>query len=79
MNSSTIVAEATERFGELSAQFRGTRDECERKFIATEYARVVEQLVDSGQWDEMPASEDQLPDDWMPKPFFDSWSPRMGP
>jgi hypothetical protein len=55
-------------------QFRGTRENDERRTIATEYADTVERLVKSGGWHEMPPPEDQLPDDWMPQAFFAYWS-----
>lgn len=55
-------------------QFRGTRDEAERKAIAQAYANTVARLVRSKTWREMPAFEDQLPDEWMPKQFFTFWS-----
>jgi hypothetical protein len=54
-------------------QFRGTRCESERQDIAREYGRTVQSLIQTGQWCEMPAPEDQLPDDWMPLEFFDYW------
>ncbi len=60
--------------GELAMKFRGTRDDSERQSIAAEYASTVERLINSGAWDEMPPPEDQLPDDFMPKEFFDYWS-----
>ncbi len=65
--------QAEERLGILAMKFRGTRDVVERKFIAGEYAETVNALISSGTWDEMPPPEDQLPDDWMPKAFFDYW------
>jgi hypothetical protein len=34
---------------------------------------MVERLIASGRWQDMPAPEDQLPDEWMPKAFFDYW------
>jgi hypothetical protein len=61
------------RLGELAMRFRGTLRETERRDIASEYAQTVEQLINSGDWDEMPPPEDQLPDDWMPIAFFDYW------
>lgn len=33
-------------------------------------AKIVERLILGNAWDEMPAVEDQLPDDYMPKSFF---------
>src|SRR5260370_11035466 len=58
----------------LAMQFRGTRDESARQRIAASYALAVKRLKDSGKWREIPPLEDQLPDDWMPREFFDYWS-----
>jgi hypothetical protein len=63
-----------ERLGELAMKFRGTRHQAERRTIAADYSRTVERLIQSGDWGEMPAPEDQLPDDWMPRAFFEYWS-----
>jgi hypothetical protein len=65
-----------EHLGELAMKFRGTRHEAERRAIAADYSQTVERLIRSGTWREMPAPEDQLPDDWMPTAFFDYWSDR---
>ena len=62
-----------ERLGSLAMQFRSTRQDPERQDIAREYSRTVHRLIHGGQWYEMPAPEDQLPDDWMPTEFFDYW------
>lgn len=67
------VAGDAEHLGILAMTFRGTRCESERREIAREYSQTVERLIQSGVWHEMPAPEDQLPDDWMPKAFFDYW------
>ncbi len=56
-------------------RFRGTQDSGERKTIVLEYAKTVKRLIKSGNWNEMPPPEDQLPDDVMPKEFFEFWSP----
>jgi hypothetical protein len=58
-------------------KFRGTRRQAERQDIARDYSQTVGQLIDSGGWHEMPAPEDQLPDDWMPEAFFEYWSRRQ--
>ena len=63
-----------ERLGELAMNFRGTGRDEERKAIARDYSQTVDRLIQSGNWQEMPAPEDQLPDDWMPKAFFEFWS-----
>jgi hypothetical protein len=62
-----------ERLGVLACKFRSTREEAARRAIAGEYAATVYRLIDSGVWQEVPAAEDQLPDDWMPKAFFAYW------
>jgi hypothetical protein len=62
-----------DRLGYLAMQFRGTRNEAERRAIACDYADTVQRLIESGHWHESPAPEEQLPDDWMPKAFFEYW------
>jgi hypothetical protein len=62
-----------ERLVALAMQFRGTRCDTERQDIAREYALTANRLIQAGHWYEMPAPEDQLPDDWMPPEFFDYW------
>lgn len=65
-----------EKLGGLAMRFRGTRSDEERGNVAREYTKTVTSLIRSGSWLEMPAPEDQLPDDWMPKAFFEYWSHR---
>jgi hypothetical protein len=67
-----------ERLGVLAMQFRGTRCDSERQDIAREYIQTVHRLIQGGHWSEMPGPEDQLPDDWMPREFFDYWLGRAG-
>ena len=55
-------------------QFRSTRDESVRDKVAADYERVVDKLIASRKWKEMPAFEDMLPDERMPKAFFKHWS-----
>ncbi len=55
----------------LAFRFRGTRCEEERKAIAADYAQTVDRLIASGCWDRMPGPEEQLPDAWMPRAFFE--------
>ncbi len=62
------------KLGLLAMQFRSTRDESVRDKVTADYQRVVNELIASGQWDEMPAFEDMLPDERMPKAFFRFWS-----
>lgn len=67
-----------QRLGALAMQFRGTRRDSERHDIAGEYARTVHRPIQSGHWCNLPAPEDQLPDDWMPPEFFDYWLGQPG-
>jgi hypothetical protein len=62
------------QLGFLAMRFRNTSDESERDKVAAIYAHVVDQLIAGGKWDEMPAFEDMLPDERMPKAFFKFWS-----
>ena len=62
------------QLGLLAMRFRSTRDESERDQVAAEYKHVVDRLIASRKWEEMPAFEDMLPDERMPKAFFDFWS-----
>jgi hypothetical protein len=62
--------------GQLAMQFRATRDQAKRRAIAKTYAKTVGKLIDSGDWQDMPAPEDQLPDDFMPRSFFEYWTGR---
>ena len=62
------------QLGLLAMRFRSTRDESERDKVAADYQHVVDKLIASGKWEEMPTFEDMLPDEWMPKAFFKFWS-----
>ncbi len=62
------------KLGLLAMQFRSTRDESVRDKVTADYKRIVDQLIASGQWEEMPAFEDMLPDERMPKSFYTFWS-----
>jgi hypothetical protein len=73
------VARDAEALGLLAMRFRGTRRDAERRDIASDYSRTVDRLIHSGRWQEMPALEDQLPDDWMPQAFIDYWLHRSAP
>jgi hypothetical protein len=55
--------------GLLAMKFRSTRDESVRDQVAADYERTVNELIASGRWNEMPAFEDMLPDERMPKTF----------
>ena len=63
-----------ERLGDLAMEFRGANVMAERQKIAAIYAETVDRLIESGQWHELPAPEDQLPEAWMPRSFFEYWS-----
>jgi hypothetical protein len=73
------TAQDAGRLGVLAMKFRGTRRDTERRDIAKDYAQTVQRLISSNCWHEMPAAEDQLPDDWMPKAFLDYWLRRTVP
>ena len=68
------LSQDEDRLGVLAMKFRGTRQDAERVAIAADYAAVVDRLIRGGQWHEIPSPEDQLPDAWMPKTFFDYWT-----
>jgi len=70
---SSVVQDA-QRLGVLAMRFRGTRRDAGRQDIARDYSQTVQRLIESGSWNEMPALEDQLPDEWMPEAFFEYWS-----
>jgi hypothetical protein len=69
----SIPSPDEERLGQLACKFRGNRQEAERQAIAKDYAQTVDRLIHSGRWRECPSPEDQLPDAWMPKAFFEYW------
>ena len=74
-----VRSDTSHQLGVLAMRFRRTRDQAARRAIAAEYAREVQRLIDSGDWSEAPAFEDQLPDEWMPESFFAYWSPDAAP
>lgn len=75
---SSNVCQDMQRLGELAMSFRGTRNDDERRAIANDYGQTVERLIQSGNWQEVPSFEDQLPDHWMPQTFYDYWADRAG-
>lgn len=75
---SPAVALLEQQLGQLAMWFRGTQSETERENIKRAYAQAVSSLIASGGWSEVPAPEDQLPDDWMPQAFFDYWASEEG-
>ena len=62
-----------ERLGDLAGDFRSDWEEGARCRIAAEYAEVVDRLIAGGDWDEAPSIEAWLPDEYMPKAFYDYW------
>jgi hypothetical protein len=62
------------QLGLLAMRFRSARDEPERDKVTAEYGNVIEQLIASGEWKEIPTFEDMLPDERMPEAFFRFWS-----
>jgi hypothetical protein len=72
------LSQDEEHLGQLAMRFRSTRRDEERRAIAEDYSQTVDRLIHSGAWQEMPAPEDQLPDAWMPKAFFEYWSRQQG-
>ena len=70
---SSIISDE-KMLSKLAMQFRGTRNIAERNQIANTYAQVVNRLIQSGKWQEVPPLEDLLPDDWMPPGFMEYWS-----
>lgn len=71
---SSSIYQDVERLGQLAMSFRGTRRDDERRAIANEYSQAIERLIQSGNWQEVPSLEDQLPDEWMPQAFYDYWA-----
>jgi hypothetical protein len=73
---SSRINQDEEQLSQLAMKFRGTRLEADRRKIASDYGDTVNRLIASAKWQQMPPSEDQLPEVWMPKAFFEYWSPR---
>lgn len=67
------MSEDEMRLSQLASRFRSNRQEAARRDIAQDYAETVDRLIYSGAWELVPAPEDQLPDDCMPKAFFAYW------
>jgi hypothetical protein len=68
------IAQDEDLLGRLAMRYRRTRDRANRVQIAKEYADVVDRLIRSGAWHQAPPPEDQLPDDDMPRAFFEFWT-----
>jgi hypothetical protein len=54
-------------------EIRGAHVVAERQKIAAMCVEAVDRLIESGQWDELRAPENQLPEAWMPRSFFEYW------
>ncbi len=67
------MATPEERLCHLAREFRGDKDEEKRKLVAAAYETVVNELIASGTWVEIPPFEDMLPDEYMPETFFTYW------
>ena len=68
------VSEDEMQLGRLAMKYRRLYPDKEsRKAVIAEYAEVVDRLIRSGTWNEVPSPEDQLASDDMPKAFFDYW------
>ena len=65
--------------GTLAMRFRRTRDDTTRRRCHGRKWQEVQRLIETGDWSEAPAFEDQLPLDWMPKAFFVYWCPDAAP
>jgi hypothetical protein len=64
------------RLGRLAMKFRSTSSPAERNQIQAVYGEVVNNLINSGRWTEVPPPEDLLPDKRMPDEFFKYWKSR---
>ena len=73
MKESVRVVELSHELGILAMKFRSTKDEYIRNLIAEKYAIVTKKLIKTKKWFESPPPEDMLPDEFMPKEFFDFW------
>jgi hypothetical protein len=67
------ISQEEDHLGRLAMTFRATRKDSERQAIATDYAQTVDRLIRTGHWHAIPSPEDQLPDAWMPRAFFQYW------
>jgi hypothetical protein len=63
-----------EVLGRLAMRYRRVQNRTDRIQIAKDYAETVNRLIQSGVWHNAPRPEDQLPDDDMPKAFFEYWT-----
>jgi hypothetical protein len=71
--ASPTIAQYEDMLGRLAMQDRRTADCAKRKQIAQQYSDVVDQLIQSGAWQESPPREDQLPHADMPPAYYRYW------
>jgi len=74
MQSQPFLNDDNSLLGHIALRFRSAQSDADRRQIAKEYGQVVEHLIQGRQWNEMPPSEDQLPDEYMPTGFVEFWS-----
>jgi hypothetical protein len=67
------IAQYEDMLGRLAMQYRRTADCANRKKIAQQYSNVVDQLIQSGAWQESPPPEDQFPYADMPTSYYLYW------
>jgi hypothetical protein len=72
--ASLTIAQYEDMLGRLAMQYRRTADCANRRKIAQQYSDVVDQLIQSGTWQESPPPEDQLPHADMPPAYYRYWS-----
>jgi hypothetical protein len=68
-----VRSDPARQLGALAMRFRRTRDEAVGRAIAAEYAWEVQRLIDTEDWSQALAFEDNLSDEWMPEAFFAYW------
>ena len=78
-SNSSEGPDVAHQLGVLAMHFRRMRDETTRRAIATEYAQEVQRRIETGDWSEAPAFEDQLPLECMPEAFSAYLSPNAPP
>ncbi len=64
---------AEQQLGRLAIQFRRCRDDQQRQEIVQRYERAVQDLIETGSWRRVPPPENQLPDELMPRNYFEYW------
>ena len=77
VRSVTVVTDTIIQYedmlGRLAMQYRRSADSTNRKKIAQDYSDLVDQLIQSGAWQESPPPEDQLPSTDMPSAYYRYW------